>query len=694
MSFSGSNPTQGMNPAQSQAVRYLDGPCLVLAGAGSGKTRVITQKIAHLINNAGYQARNIAAVTFTNKASKEMAERVGKLLEPSQARGLTVSTFHSLGMRLLREEHAAAGLKQRFSILDSADSGGIVQQLLVTTDKQLIRRAQLQISLWKNGLISPTEALAQSASEGDAQIARAFASYEATLNAYQAVDFDDLILRPAQLLQDQPEVREKWQNRLRYLLVDEVQDTNACQYALLRLIAGPRAMFTAVGDDDQAIYAWRGATLENLRQLTVDYPQLQVIKLEQNYRSTARILKAANKLIENNPKLFPKTLWSEHGMGDPVDIKPMKEDEHEAESVAILLSAHRFERRAKYSDYAILYRSNHQARILEQALRKQKIPYVLTGGQSFFERSEIKDILAYLRLLTNNDDDPAFIRAITTPKRGIGQQTLEALGRYAGQRGVSLFEAVFESGLEQHLNARMIEPLSTFAEFIQRTEDKAHKDPAGDVLRDLISAIGYEEWLYEQHDERGAQSRWQNVLDFVSWITEKSGVQTAEKAVDSTGETILAEPTENLIDLTQKIALITMLDRREDEGKPDAVQLSTLHAAKGLEFPHVFLIGCEEGLLPNYNEEAERFLDDAKLEEERRLMYVGVTRAQRSLTITHCLHRKKGREMVRCEPSRFIKELHLDEDGGAVDDATPTLSPRDRLAALKNLLNKGQTSAG
>lgn len=689
MSFSGSNPVLGMNPAQRQAVLHLDGPCLVLAGAGSGKTRVITQKIAHLVNEAGYQARNIAAVTFTNKAAKEMAERVGALLEPARAKGLTVCTFHSLGMRLLREEHKAAGLKERFSILDAADAAGIVQQLLATTDKQLIRRAQSQISLWKNGLINPTQALHEADSENTAQVARAYASYEATLNAYQAVDFDDLILRPTRLLQDQPEVRERWQNRLRYLLVDEVQDTNACQYALLRLIAGPRAMFTAVGDDDQAIYAWRGATLENLRQLTVDYPQLQVIKLEQNYRSTGRILKAANQLIENNPKLFPKTLWSEHGMGEPISVKPMKEDEHEAESVAIMLSADRFERRAKYSDYAVLYRSNHQARILEQALRKQKIPYVLTGGQSFFERSEIKDIIAYLRLLANNDDDPAFIRAITTPRRGIGQQTLETLGVYAGERGVSLFEAVFESGLEQRMAARMIEPLRTFVEFLQRLEERAQRDPAGDVLRDLLSAINYEEWLYEQHDERGAQSRWQNVLDFVSWITEKSGVQQAEKVTDASGEEMISGETENLIDLTQKIALITMLDRKEDEGRPDAVQLTTLHAAKGLEFPHVFLIGCEEGLLPNYNEDADRFLDDDKLEEERRLMYVGVTRAQRTLTITHCLHRRKGREMVRCEPSRFIGELQLDDGADAVTDATPALSPKERLSALKNLLQKG-----
>ena len=657
-----------MNPAQNEAVKYLDGPCLVLAGAGSGKTRVITRKIAHLIKNAGVSARNIAAVTFTNKAAQEMSERVEGLLDKTESKGLTVCTFHSLGMRLLREEHAAAGLKAKFSILDSADTSGLVQQLMATTDKQLIRRFQSTISLWKNGLIDPPTALSQAATEDEAQIARLYHSYEATLQAYQAVDFDDLILKPTRLLQDNPDVREKWQNRLRYLLVDEVQDTNACQYNLLKLIVGPRAMFTAVGDDDQAIYAWRGATLDNLRQLTVDFPQLKVIKLEQNYRSTVRILQAANRLIENNPKLFPKTLWSEHGMGDAIVISPMTDDENEAETVAMTLSGHKFERRAKFKDYAILYRSNHQARILEQALRKHKIPYVLTGGQSFFERAEIKDVLAYLRLLANSDDDPAFIRAITTPKRGVGQQTLENLGRYAGERGVSLFEALFETGAEQHLNARMLEPLKTFGMYINSLEYRVQREPAKDLLPELLKAIGYEEWLYDQHDERTAQSKWQNVLDFVKWMSEKGD-----------------EDNLNLNELTQRVALITMLDRREDGEAPDAVHLSTLHAAKGLEFPHVFLIGVEETILPNYNDEADRELTEDRLEEERRLMYVGVTRAQRSLQITYCKRRKKGRDFMVCQPSRFIKELRLEEDA-AIPDETPAMSPKDRLGALKNLL--------
>lgn len=660
----------GLNSAQNEAVHYVDGPSLVLAGAGSGKTRVITQKIAHLIQEINVSAKHIAAVTFTNKASREMQDRAARLLDKGQAKGLLVCTFHALGMRILREEHRSAGLKQRFSILDSTDTFGLVQQLYATTDKQLIRKAQSVMSLWKNRLLDPEQALAAATNEEEAQIARLYRSYEATLAAYQAVDFDDLILKPTQLLSRDREVRERWQNRLRYLLVDEVQDTNACQYDLLKLIAGPRAMFTAVGDDDQAIYAWRGATLENLKQLTEDFPQLKVIKLEQNYRSTLRILQAANRLIENNPKLFKKTLWSEHGAGEPIQVVAMNDDEHEAEQLAMMLSGHRFERRTHYRDYAILYRSNFQARLLEQALRRQRIPYILSGGQSFFERAEIKDLMAYLRLLVNVDDDPAFIRAITTPKRGIGQKTLEVLGAYAGERGVSLFEALFETGIESRLNTSMLEALRTFGAYINNLELRAQREPAGELLGDLLKTIAYEEWLYEQHDERGAQAKWKNVLDFVKWMTDKG-----------------IEDEQNLIELAQKVALMTMLDRQEGTENPDAVQLSTLHAAKGLEFLHVFLIGCEESILPSFGEGAGRELTQERLEEERRLMYVGVTRAQRSLTITHCKKRKKARETVTCLPSRFIKELQILQDAHMPDD-TPKMSPKDRLGALKDLLLK------
>ncbi|MBU6269968.1 MAG: UvrD-helicase domain-containing protein, partial [Betaproteobacteria bacterium] len=417
------NPVTPLNPAQREAIRYLDGPCLVIAGAGSGKTRVITHKIAHLVD-AGIQPSAIAAITFTNKAAQEMQERLAALVRLPERERPLVSTFHSLGVQIVRSEARALGLKPSFSILDADDATAIVQQALATTDRQLLRAVVSRISLWKNAMVDPAQALAQARGEPDTSAALAYREYAATLSAYQAVDFDDLIRLPVQLLRDDPQAAQRWRERLRYLLVDEYQDTNASQYELLRLLAGPRAAFTAVGDDDQSIYGWRGATLENLERLGRDYPSLRVIKLEQNYRSCLHVLQAANRLIAHNPKLHEKTLWSELGPGDPVTVVACDDDEQEAESVAARLSAHRFERRGRWADYAVLYRGNHQARVLEQALRKEKIPYVLSGGQSFFERSEIRDLLAWLRLLANDEDDPAFIRAVTTPRRGVGTATL------------------------------------------------------------------------------------------------------------------------------------------------------------------------------------------------------------------------------------------------------------------------------
>jgi ATP-dependent DNA helicase Rep len=680
----------GLNAPQREAVRYMDGPCLVLAGAGSGKTRVITQKIAHLVEQCGYEPKHIAALTFTNKAAAEMRDRIAALLkEPRQAKQLTVSTFHSLGVTILRQEARNVGLKDRFSIMDSDDCFSLVQDLAVTTDKQMIRRIQGTMSLWKNGLIDPELALSQAIDEEQAQHARIYRNYVATLSAYQAVDFDDLIRLPVELFRSNDEARDKWQRRLRYLLVDEYQDTNTCQYELVKLLVtgvGKKPMFTAVGDDDQAIYAWRGATVENLKTLQTDFPDLKVIKLEQNYRSTTRILQAANAVIGNNPKLFDKALWSEHGLGDPVKVLGVQDDEQEADQVAIMLSAHRFERRAKFSDYAILYRGNHQARVFEKALRRERIPYVMSGGQSFFDRAEIKDIVSYLRLVANSDDDPAFIRAVTTPKRGVGQSTLEALGAYAGKWQCSLFEAVFKGSVESVLADRQLTPLREFCNFINQLEARASRvgasatgDNAGAVLDDMMKEINYEAYLYDNFDDRQAQGKWQNVLDFTTWLKEKGN-----------GGKDRSDPEKSLLDLTQMVALMTMLEGRDEE--QDAVRMSTLHAAKGLEFPHVFLIGVEEGILPHRGDpDAPADLLAARIQEERRLMYVGITRAQRSLHITWCQKRKRARESVHCDISRFIKEMQLD-----VGDAVPTeaeiITPQNRLANLKALLQKPKPS--
>ncbi|MBA5686048.1 UvrD-helicase domain-containing protein [Rugamonas apoptosis] len=682
-------PQFGLNVPQSAAVTYLDGPCLVLAGAGSGKTRVITQKIAHLIEDRGYDPRTIAALTFTNKAALEMQERIAKLLkQPRQAKQLTVSTFHSLGVKILRQEANGVGLKDRFSIMDSDDCASLVQDLAITTDKQLIRRIQTDISLWKNGLVDPEVALEKAKDEDEAQSARIYRSYVATLSAYQAVDFDDLIRLPVELFRNNEPIRDKWQRRLRYLLMDEYQDTNTCQYELVKLLVtgiGKKPMFTAVGDDDQAIYAWRGASVENLKTLQTDFPNLEVIKLEQNYRSTTRILQAANAVIGNNPKLFEKSLWSEHGLGEPIKVLGMANDDQEAEQVAIMISADRFERKNKWSDYAILYRGNHQARVIEQALRKERIPYTISGGQSFFDKAEIKDIISYLRLLANTDDDPAFIRAVTTPRRGVGQSTLEVLGTFSGQWQCSLFEAVFKGGIEGKLNERQLKPLRDFCNFINNLEARASRpgpsgsgDNAAQVLDDLLEAINYESYLYDMFEERAAQGKWQNVLEFTNWLKDRG-----RGGKDRDGEE------KNVLELTQMVALMSMLEGQDED--PDAVRMSTLHASKGLEYPHVFLVGCEEGILPHKGDaDAPAESIAARVQEERRLMYVGITRAQRTLQITWCKKRKRAGEQVHCDPSRFIKEMELDV-GTAAPTESEVLTPKERLARMKELLATPKT---
>ncbi len=647
---------------------YLDGPLLVLAGAGSGKTRVITHKIAYLVEECGYAARNIAAITFTNKAANEMRDRVGLLLQGKNAKGLVVSTFHSLGMTILRAEATLLGYKPQFSIFDSSDTFKIIGELTNSGDKQEIRDVQTQLSNWKSAFISPEQAVVVADSAEAEAYARIYMRYQETLRAYQAVDFDDLIHLPVVLFKTHPEALLRWQQRLRYLLIDEYQDTNDCQYQLTRLLAGTRAAFTAVGDDDQAIYAWRGASIENLHNLRHDYSNLRVIKLEQNYRSSQRILKVANHLINHNTKVFEKNLWSDHGIGDPIRIYAARDDENEAESVVMRLMAHKFEHQASYSDYAILYRSNYLSRAFEEQLRTQRVPYTVSGGTSFFDRPEIKDITSYLRLIANPDDDPAFIRAITTPKRGIGNATLEKLGSYAGTRHISLFEAAFEAQMEQQLPPRQFEDLMIFCRFISRLEARADKDPCGELLDELLRAINYEAWLYDSHESRQAEVKWKNVDDFVGWLKRKS--EADEKS---------------LIDMVQTIALINMLEGKDQE--QDAVSLSTLHAAKGLEFPHVFIIGTEEDILPF------RDSDEKGIEEERRLMYVGITRAERSLQISYCNRRRKGRDWALCEPSRFLEEMPQSEliYAGGHADAQPVVTKdegMDKLARLKAMLNK------
>ena len=635
-----------LNPGQQRAVEFVTGPCLVLAGAGSGKTRVITNKIAYLIRECGYQARHIAAVTFTNKASREMKERVAQTLGRKETRGLMISTFHTLGLEIIKREYAALGMKSNFSLFDDQDQMALLKDLTekwLENDKTLLQQLISTISNWKNDLMDPAQAAASARTERDKLFAHCYLMYDQHLKSCNVLDFDDLILLPTLLFQRNEEARERWQKRIRYLLVDEYQDTNTSQYELVKLLVGARARFTVVGDDDQSIYSWRGARPQNLVLLKEDFPALQVVKLEQNYRSSGRILKAANILIANNPHVFEKRLFSELGYGAELKVVTANHEDHEAERITGELIAHRFINKTQYKDYAILYRGNHQARVFEKMLMQNRIPYRISGGTSFFSRPEIKDLLAYLRVLTNADDDSAFMRIVNTPRREIGPATLQHLGEWAMQRNKSLFTASFDMGLEQTLKGRNLEALQRFTHWLRDLADLAEREPVA-AVRDLIHGIDYESWLFETSpSQKAAEMRMKNVNTLFQWMTEMLAGDDLDEPM-------------TLTQVVTRFTLRDMLERGESEEDADQVQLMTLHASKGLEFPYVFLVGMEEGLLPHQSS-----IDENNIDEERRLAYVGITRAQKELTFSLCRERRQYGELVRPEPSRFLLELPQDD---------------------------------
>ncbi|MDP4491742.1 DNA helicase Rep [Vibrio sp. AH4] len=637
-----------LNPRQDEAVKYVSGPCLVLAGAGSGKTRVITNKIAYLVQQCGYKARNIAAVTFTNKAAREMKERVAQSLGKAESRGLMVSTFHTLGLNIIRREFKALGLKAGFSLFDDQDQLALLKELTekqLDGDKDLLRLLLSTISNWKNDMLTPPQAKAMAKGEQQQLFAHCFELYQKQMQSYNALDFDDLILLPVLLLRSNEEVRQRWQNRIRYLLVDEYQDTNTSQYELVKLLVGERGRLTVVGDDDQSIYSWRGAKPQNLVLLGEDFPSLKLIKLEQNYRSTSRILRAANILIANNPHVYQKALFSELAEGEKLKVILANNEDHEAERVTAEIIAHKFLNRTEYRDYAILYRGNHQSRLIEKSLTQNRVPYKLSGGTSFFARAEIKDIMAYLRVLVNPEDDNAFLRIVNTPKREIGPATLEKLGSYANMRGKSLFAASFELGLEQHLAGRGLDNLRRFTEWLVAIADNAERGNSVEAVRALVRDIRYEDWLYETSaSPKAAEMRMKNVSDLYSWIV-----------ADLEGDNPDQEE-KTLKEVVQRLTLRDMMERGEENDDSDAVQLMTLHASKGLEFPYVYLIGAEEGILPH-----QTSIDEENVEEERRLMYVGITRAQRELTFMVCKERRQFGELLKPSQSRFLDELPQDD---------------------------------
>ena len=635
--------SSGLNPQQQAAVEHMGSPLLVLAGAGSGKTRVITQKIAWLIRNASIDAKNIAAITFTNKASREMKQRVSEILSSDEARGLSVSTFHTLGLNIIRKEYTALGYKAGFTIFDSQDSGTILKELTFSELAESEAEednddARWIISRWKNDFISPAKAFEVATTTHEVQVAKLYRAYQRQLKAYNAIDFDDLILLPLQLFKEQPDILKKWQNKFRYLLVDEYQDTNTCQYELVKLLAGARKELTVVGDDDQSIYAWRGAKPENIAQLQEDYPTLKLVKLEQNYRSTSRILESANQLISNNPHLFEKKLWSALGEGEKIRIVPCKNAEHEVETVIGEIMKYTFRDKAQYGQMAILYRSNHQSRLFERYLRSNNIAYKISGGTSFFERAEVKDILAYLRLLGNTADDAAFLRVINTPKRSIGASTLEKLGNYANERQISLFAASLEMGFAQRVSQKAVARIKNFIFWMNELIQVSHEMTPHALVERIVTEIAYEDWLLNtSNSEKQAQMRMANVQEIIDW--------TRRLYEDGEGKETIAE-------IIAHMCLMDLLERNQEEAEENAISLMTMHTAKGLEFPYVFIIGAEEEILPHANS-----MEDDGLEEERRLAYVGITRAQKHLTITFAKNRSRFGEKISCEPSRFLEEL-------------------------------------
>ncbi|MEH6578153.1 MAG: DNA helicase Rep [Amphritea sp.] len=666
-----------LNPKQQEAVDYISGPLLVLAGAGSGKTSVITRKMAYLIEKCGIKARNIAALTFTNKAAREMKERVSSLVQGSATRGLTVSTFHNLGLNIIRKEHRVVGFKKGFSLFDDQDSKSLLKSLLLHNDEDAdqLDFVQSTISNWKNDMIDSDQALASAQGPSDILAARAYESYNQSLRAYNAVDFDDLILLPVRLFSQHPEVLERWQNKIRYLLVDEYQDTNVSQYLLVKMLVGMRGALTVVGDDDQSIYSWRGARPENLVQLQEDFPSLKVVKLEQNYRSTGRILKAANTVIDNNPHVFDKKLWCDMGFGDPIRVIYNRNEDAESERIATEILDLHLRKRYQFKDFAILYRGNHQARILELKLQSYQVPYKLSGGTSFFGRAEIKDIMSYMKVLVNSADDNAFLRIINLPRREIGPTTLLKLGEYASSRNVSLFSACGEIGLEQVLPQAAVERLRRFNHWLEGILEQCERGDPIAGMQQMVEDIDFAGWIAQNSSsETVAERRMQNV-----WILLDSLSNTLERLQED-------DPDAGIREAIARLILMDIMERQEEEDDSDRVQLMTLHASKGLEFPHVYLIGMEEEILPHRNS-----IENGDIEEERRLAYVGITRAKQTLCLTLARQRKQFGEKVDCVPSRFLDEIPQEdlvyEGRGEVCEVANKARGQATLSGLRSLLD-------
>lgn len=677
-----------LNEQQKEAIRYISGPCLVIAGAGSGKTRVITEKIVFLINKCGFLPNNICAVTFTNKAAKEMKERLSSYLSASQMKGLRIGTFHSLCLDILRVEYKALNLRKNFSLFDEYDQLGIMKEVIEGSQYKNICLENLtefskiclsQISSYKNNLLYPNEIIIEKPE--DKIIAEIYKSYSELMLSYNAVDFDDLIFLIAKLFLENEGIANKWANSIKHLLVDEYQDTNTCQYKLLKLLVKNRESFTFVGDDDQAIYSWRGANPKNMQSIGIDYPRLRVIKLEQNYRSKGVILNCANKLISNNIHLYNKQLFSNLDYGKKIVVIEAKNAHDEAQKVVADLLAHHYKYGTKYSEYAFLYRSNYQSQEIQQMLQESSIPFRLIATESFFEQAEIKDFMSYLRIIANQDDSKAFLRVINIPRREIGSATINKLESFANERNISLFNAAHSRDIESILREKQCNVLNTFTNYIlDISESLKQSNPLWkNNLNNLINSTEYNQWLENEFDnEKVRNFKIKNILTLIEWIQK---LMDGKK--DQGIEGISFE------EAISKLCLREMLDKNEQDFELDEVQLLTLHSSKGLEFNYVYMIGVEEGILPHKNSIEQ----EEGVEEERRLAYVGITRAKKELVMSYCINRNsKDKRNAKVEPSRFLNELPQEDLSwikfdSKKDEVQEAQKRDDIFAAITALLN-------
>jgi len=652
-------PFSTLNAEQKTAASAPAGSNLIIASAGTGKTSTIVARIAHLLEQ-GTPPERILLLTFTNKAAGEMTARLGAYFPKSTIDKIEAGTFHAVSYRWLKARTPGLTLKQ---------PGELKTLFRSIYEKRHFKRLNVGIDPFAAPYLYDLYSLYQNASleTFDVWFLERYPEHEPLMDIYLDIceefdrtkseygfaSFNDLLLlTKAYLAEHRIDFGE--------VLVDEYQDTNTSQYQLVKLLVGERARFTVVGDDDQSIYSWRGAKPQNLVLLSKDFPGLRLIKLEQNYRSAGRILKAANILIANNPHEFDKKLFSELGYGEPIKVIGCRDEEHESERVVAEIISHKFMKRTSYKDYAILYRGNHQARVFEKALMSNRIPYKISGGMSFFSRSEIKDIMAYLRLLVNQDDDNAFLRIVNTPRREIGTVTLEKLGTLANEKHISLFAACFEPELAHRLKGRGFNALAGFARWVVELSDNAVRGDTLEAVKELVRQINYEAYLYESSPSaKAAEMRMKNVSELYRWITDML-----------TGDA--DNPPLNLAEVVSKLTLRDMLERNEEEDESDAVQLLTLHASKGLEYPYVFMVGMEEGLLPH-----QVSIDEDNVEEERRLAYVGITRAQQELVMTYAKLRRQFGETSDTELSRFVQELP--QDDLAFEAKKPPSSQAERM---------------